>query len=35
MDCIISEMSVHGRGRELKIVSGEKSWCYEDVPVTK
>jgi hypothetical protein len=35
MDCIISGPSVHGRGGELQEFTGEKSWCYEDDPVTK
>ena len=35
MDCVISGPSVHGRGRELKKVTGDQLWCYEDDPVTK
>jgi hypothetical protein len=34
-DCIISGPSVHGRGWELKKVTGGKYWCHEGDLVTK
>jgi hypothetical protein len=35
MDCIISGPSSHGRGCELRKVTGDQSWCYVDDTVTK